>query len=421
MEVKGILKDQKSEIKDIINRKNIVKRDAQTHFKNIFQSKLVKITTGIRRSGKSIFTYIILKNESFGYVNFDDDRLIDVKSDDIFSALLEIHGNKLKVLFFDEIQNLDNWELFINRLNRLGYNIFITGSNSKLLSKELATHLTGRHISMEIFPFSFAEYLKAIKFDEDLETARGTSLAKHELENYLLNGGFPEIVVEKENPKIYLRELYRKIVERDIILRYNIAYKKTFKEISLSMLSNPGRLISYNKIKRQFKLGSDHTVKNYLSYLEESYLILPLNKFSYKPREIESSEKKIYAIDTGMANHAGIKSTKDNGPLLENIIAIELFRRKSFNQNMEIYYWKDYQQREVDFVVKEGLKVKQLMQATYISNREQIKPREIRGLLEASKELKCNNLIIITWDCEGEERIDGKKIKFIPLWKWLLS
>ncbi len=420
MDIKRILKDQRAELEETMNTGKIVGREAEQHFKIQAQSKLIKITTGVRRAGKSIFTHMILKNKEFGYVNFDDERLINVGADEIYSVLIEVYGKELRIIFFDEIQNLESWELFVNRLKRTGFNIFITGSNSKLLSKELATHLTGRHFAIELFPFSFREYLSAVGFNEDLETTRGVSLIKHELENYIHDSGFPEVVVERENPGIYLRELYKNIVERDIVVRYGINYKRAFKEIALSVISNPGRQISYNKIKRQFNLGSDHTVKNYLSYMEEAYLIFLLDKFSYKPKDVQRSEKKVYIIDTGIVNHAGMQFREDRGHFIENLVAVELFRRRAFNPALEVYYYKDYRNREVDFVIKDGLKVKQLVQVCYSLADEDTRKREIRALIEASGELKCDDLLIITWDEGGEEVVDGKKVKIVALWKWLL-
>ncbi len=178
MEYKRILKDQISELEEMMRSKKIVEREVQTSFKNIISSKLIKITTGVRRCGKSVFTYNILKNK-FGYVNFDDERLININPDEILSTLIEIHGEDLKTIFFDEIQNLKNWELFVNRLKRQGYDIFITGSNSRLLSKELATHLTGRHLSMEMYPFSFKEYLKAINFNQRIPHSSTVGLDRY--------------------------------------------------------------------------------------------------------------------------------------------------------------------------------------------------------------------------------------------------
>ena len=421
MELTQLLRDQKQELEEGLKDKKIVKREAESHFKNILNSKLVKVVSGIRRCGKSVFTYMLLQNKNFAYVNFDDERLYNFDANQILSSFYEVYGKKFNFIFMDEIQNLENWELFVNRLHRTGFNLFITGSNAKLLSKELATHLTGRHITIELFPFSFKEYLKTINFKEDVRTTKGIGILKRELRNYLNLGGFPEIIVEKEDPKIYTRELYRKIIERDIVSRYSISYKKTFREIAMSLLSNPGRSISYNKIKKQFAIGSEHTVKNYLSYLEEAYLIFLLSRFSYKPVEVEKSDKKVYVLDIGIINNLSFKTTKDYGHIYENLVAIELLRQKSFNPFLEIYYWKNIQHEEVDFVVKQGLKVKQLIQVCYNIDDYDTKKRELRALLKASKELRCKNLLVITQDKEGEEIIKNKTVKYISLWKYLLE
>lgn len=421
MEVKQILVDQFNEIEEKIKSTRTIKREFEDEAKERAKSKLIKVTTGIRRAGKSFFTHFLLKGRAFGYVNFDDEVIADTDPNKILSSLLEIHG-KINVVFMDEIQNLRKWELFVNRLHRAGYDVFITGSNAKLLSSDLATHLTGRHIPLELFPFSFREYLMSADFNEDVESTRGKSLLKHELDNYIKSGGFPEVVVEKENPRIYLKELYRNIIEKDIVFKHNLKYKKTFKEVAFTVLSNFGGYVSYNKLKNQFSLGSDHTIKNYLSYLNESYLILPISKFSFKSREIEKSNKKIYVIDTGIINNAAINFTPNSGKIIENIAAVELLRRKSYRYlDWEIFYWKDSQQNEVDFVIKEGHVIKELIQATYASSINDIEKRELKALIKAGAELKCNNLSIITWDYEGEENIENKKICFTPLWKWLLK
>ncbi len=414
-----VLSDQKQELIDIFKDKKLLEREAEYYFKDIINSKLIKIISGVRRCGKSVLTYLFLKNKNFAYINFDDERLFDVDANKILPSFYEIYGKDFKYIFLDEIQNLNNWELFVNRLHRNGFNLLITGSNSKLLSKELATHLTGRHLVIELFPFSFKEYLNTINFSEDIRTTRGKSILKRELKNYINFGGFPEIIVDKENQKIYLRELYRKIIERDIISRHNISYKKTFREISFTLISNPGRKISYNKIKNQFKLGSEHTTKNYLFYLEEAYIIFLLNRFSHKPIEIEKSEKKVYVIDTGIINSLSAKFSKDYGHLYENLVAVELLRKKSFNTDLEIYYWKNLQHEEVDFIVKDKLKIMQLIQVCYNIEDTDVKKREIRSLLKATKELKCKNLLVITENFEGVEVINGKKIKYVPLSIWL--
>lgn len=425
MELVALLRDQKLELIELLKDKNIIKREAQEHYKDIHESHLIKVIIGVRRCGKSVLTNIFLQGKKFAYMNFDDERLSNYDTTQILSSFYEIYGKDVKTLFLDEIQNLEKWELFANRLKRLNFNIYITGSNSKLLSKELATHLTGRHIEIELFPFSFREYLMAINFKEETESSIGKGSIKHELKNYLDNGGFPEIIVEKENSKRYLRDLYGKIIERDIINRYDISYKKTFKEIAMALLSNPGGYISYNRLKKQFNIKSDHTVKNYISYLEEAYLIFLLNRFSYKPVEIEKSEKKVYAIDTGIINNVSIKLSNDYGGIYENSVAIELLRKKSFNSNLHIYYWKNEKHEEVDFAIKEDLKVKQLIQVCYRIDNIKTKEREIRALLKASKELNCRNLLVITEDAEEEQEVSWfgvkRKVRFLPLWKWLLE
>ena len=425
MEIAQLLRDQKQELEEGIKNKKIIKRDAEDNFKNILNSKLIKIISGVRRCGKSTFAHMLLRDKNFAYLNFDDDRLIGLDTSKILPSFYEVYGKSFDFIFLDEVQNLENWELFVNRLHRTGFKLFITGSNSKLLSKELATHLTGRHITIELFPFSFHEYLNGIDFKEDIKTTRGESLLKHELKKYLDIGGFPDVIIEKEDPKIYIRELYTKIIDRDIISRYNISHKKTFKEIAMTLISSPARSISYNRMKNQFKIGSEHTIKNYLLHLEEAYLIFMLNRFSYKPVEIEKSEKKVYVIDPSVINSMSIKFTKDSGHIYENTVAIELLRRKSSNKNLNLYYWKNQQHEEVDFVLKEGLKVVQLIQVCQNISDSKTKEREIKALTKAGKELKCKNLTIITENCESTEKIslhsEDYTLKFIPLSKWLLN
>jgi predicted AAA+ superfamily ATPase len=425
MDLKQVIEDQKEELFETMGDKKLITREFQSEFKEFDSSKLVKVVTGIRRAGKSVFLYQFLKDRTFAYLNFDDDRLGDVKPDDILKTFYDIYGTHFNIIFFDEIQNLPRWELFVNRLKRSDFNVFITGSNAKLLSTELATHLTGRHLAMEIYPFSFREYLTARQVDINLNTSKGKSLIKHELGRFVQEGGFPEVVVEQENYRLYLKALYRQILESDILTRRKIAYKKAFKEVSASLINNSGNLMTYNKIKKQFNFKSEHTVKNYISYLHEAYLIITISKFSFKPVEIEKSPKKVYSIDTGLINSISKKFFSNIGKLYENIVAIELKRKQSLDETMEIYYYKNPQNYEVDFLIKRDLDFSQLIQVCYDIRDTGTKDREIRGLLHASKDLKCDNLLIITGDYEGVEKAEWFNMKgriiFLPLWRWLLE
>lgn len=428
MDVKNIqtvISDQKEEIQRVFTDEHIIKREFLDTWKKSVDSKLIKVITGVRRSGKSIFSLQLLNEREYAYINFDDERLIGLKSTDlnlVIESFYQLYGD-LKYIFLDEIQNITGWELFVNRLKRQGFNVVITGSNANLLSRELATHLTGRYVNMEIFPFSFREFLSFEKFkdmNDDFHSTRQKSLIIKKLNEYIKQGGFPEAIKDKELSKNYLSTLYSTILTKDVISRYKINYITTLREISNYLLSNFSRYITFNKIKNNFNLKSPHTSKKYVSYLEEAYLFFLLDKFSFKYKEVAASPKKVYAIDTGIINVMAFKSSENIGRLIENIVAIELLRKRIFNPLTEIYYWKDYQQKEVDFVLKEGPKVKQLIQVCYTSDPSEIHKREYKSLAKASKELQCDDLLIITWDYEAKETIDEKEITFVPLWKWLL-
>jgi len=424
--LQAIVGDQREVIKRIFTEEKIVEREFLDTWKKLIDSNLIKVITGIRRSGKSIFSLQLLGKRDYAYINFDDERLVGLKTVDlniILETFYQLIGD-FKYIILDEIQNIEKWELFVNRLQRQGLNVILTGSNAKLLSRELATHLTGRYISMEIFQFSFREFLAYENFkmtNEDFYSIKKKSLLIRKLREYISLGGFPEVVKEKELSKQYLPTLYSTIITKDIVSRYKINFATTFREISNYLLSNYSKYITFNKIKNTFGLKSPHTAKKYISYLQESYLFFLLDKFSYKYKEVTASPKKVYAIDTGMINILAFESGKNFGRLIENIVAIDLQRKKIINPMLEFYYWKDYQQREVDFVVKKGLNVEQLIQVTAASEKNEIEKREYTSLLKASKELRCNNLLMVTWDYESQETIEGKKIIFVPLWKWLIS
>ena len=416
--IKQILLEQEEEINEIFKGK-IIKREIETSLKGILTSNLIKVIMGVRRCGKSVLAHQLLKGKNYGYVNFDDERLVGVKAEnlnDFLEVLKEIKAD-FKYLLLDEIQNVDKWELFVNRLKRRGYNIFISGSNSKLLSRELATHLTGRHLSIELYPFSFREFLLYEDFVIDRDSFYITekkAQIKRLLEKYLEIGGMPE-VFKIEAKKSYLRELFDKIIMRDIVARYNIKYVNDLKEIALYSISNFSSKITYHKIKNIFEIKSIHTVKNYIDYLQEAYLIFLLTPFSFKLKEQIKQARKVYCIDTGFINALVPKITFDKGRLMENLVFLELKR-----QSKEIYFYSK-PTYEVDFLVREGLGIKQLIQVCFSISDEATRKREIKALLKASEELRCKNLTIITWDEEGEEKSNSKIIKIVPLWKWLLT
>lgn len=421
--IKQIIIDQRAELQKIYRKEKIIKREVLDEYKSYLTSDQIKVITGPRRAGKSILCCQLLEDQNFAYINFDDENLVGLRKEDlnrVLKAFYEIYG-KPEFIFLDEVQNIDGWELFVNRIKRTGFNVIVTGSNANLLSTELATHLTGRHLALELFPFSFREHLDffGIVHDKRHFTTEEAALIERELEKYVTTGGFPETYKEPD-PKRYLSSLYSSIVTKDILLRHNVRLIKVLKEFSNYLLSNFSCRMTSNKLKNIFGLRSVHTAQNYLSYLEESYLIFLIEKFSFKAKMKITAPRKVYPIDTGLIHTFPGRGTKDIGRLYENIVAIELLRKRAVLPDLGIYYWQDYSGKEVDFVLKRGMSVSQLIQVCFGLENYDTKMREYKSLVKASDELKCDDLLIITSEKKGTEAIKDKKIKVIPLWEWLL-
>jgi uncharacterized protein len=413
--IKDTILLQKRELKDLFKEKYLHREEITLDLSN----NLIKVIIGPRRAGKSFFSLHALKEkEKFGYVNFDDEILIETEDyDEIISAINAVYDNP-KVLFLDEIQNLNKWEFFVNRLQRQGFKIILTGSNSRLLSKELGTHLTGRHLQLIVLPFSFKEYLNLEK--NELTTTE----IKEKLNKYMVYGGYPEPLIKNINYRDYLSTLFNSILFKDIVKRYKIRYPQAVEKLSEQILSNIANEYSYRSLGLISGIKSTHTTEKYISYLEESFIFFSVKRFSYKIKEQISSIKKMYCIDNGFIHAKAFNVTNNYGRLYENLVAITL-KKQELNGKINLYYWKNSQQEEVDFVIKEGTKIRQIIQVCYDLKKEETKNREIRALLKARKDLKCTNLLIINNEKEGEEDFEWfgikNKIKFIPLWKWLLK
>ncbi|MDD3976097.1 MAG: ATP-binding protein [Candidatus ainarchaeum sp.] len=395
-------------------------RDKLYNIADIINHKINIVVTGHRRSGKSTFLLQWMNkyyNSNFYYLDFSDERLVDFKTTD-FQLLYEIfleHFGEKDIFYFDELQGKKyDWNKFVNRLYSEGKRFFITGSNADLLSKEISTYLTGRHFDIMLFPFSFKEYLGYNNFNKNYKSTTGKVEVIKYFNNYIKQGGFPEVIVYK-NIDI-LDNIYQDVINNDILTRYNIKEEVEFKKMSLFLISNFSREFSYTSLKNNFNLGSTHTAKKYVSYLINSYLLFELPKYDYSLKKQETYAKKIYAIDTGLINKIAFGFSENIGRLYENLVFIELKRR-----NKNIYFWKDKLDHEVDFMTVEKNKVISLIQVTYDLSNLKTKEREIKGLLSGLDEFKLKSGIIITKDLEKEEKIDGKIIKYIPLWKWLLE
>ncbi len=416
--IKTAIVDKEEELKEKFRKENIINRELKI---NAPSGDVANVITGMRRCGKSILAFLLTKDKNSAYVNFEDERLnIEAKElNAVLEAIYELKGD-VEFIVFDEIQNVDGWERFVARL-LTRKKIIITGSNARLLSRELATFLTGRHIDYKLFPFSFREFLVFNNFKPNPYLTKDIAKTKKMLQEYLEIGGLP---LAYKHGRRFVSETYGDIIERDVVQRYRIKYRKLLKNLALYYVSNFSSYISFNGLKKLFKVKNVETVKNYSEYISNAYLLIFLRRFSFRLKEQEIAPKKVYCMDNGIITTMSFRFSKNFGRLMENLVAIELERKKSYwFANQEIYYWKDYQQREVDFVVTDGLRVKQLIQVTYASGRDEVEQREIRSLLKAAEIFKRDRpeLLVVTWDYEAEEEIGGKKIKFVPLWKWFLT
>jgi predicted AAA+ superfamily ATPase len=410
-----VILEQKDE-RDHQLQENVVIRELEDHV-NLY-SNLAQIISGIRRSGKSTLACQVYRKQNFAYINFDDERLLDCSVEDLnllLELLFQVYGD-FKYLLLDEIQNVDGWSLFVNRLLRMKLHLIITGSNSKLLSVELATHLTGRFSSIELFPFSFKEYLAYKQFSFGSQTTKEKGLLKGLYTEYSKSGGFPE-VVRGEPLEEYIAALFEAIVTRDIIFRHNIRYIRTFRDIAIHLINNFASELSFNRIKTVFGLGSENTAKTYVSYLEEAYLILSLPKFSFKKQE-QLRYRKIYAVDPAFISVISTGFSENSGKILENIVFLEL-RRRAIYGNYEIYYYK--KQFEIDFVLYSKGHVIELIQVCENLMDKKTRNREIRSLVNASSELKSGNLKIITSDEDEIIKENGLSIKVMPVIRWLIE
>jgi uncharacterized protein len=391
----------KSQSEYILNSDYGIPREETAQIKIPF--KFTIVISGIRRSGKStLLRQLISRFKNFHYFNFEDVRAFGFELGD-FKRLEEIFAAKSgsNIYFFDEIQNVANWEIFVRTLVDKKKKVIITGSNASLLSKEIGTKLTGRHIRYELFPFSYSEYLTFSRRKPSIKSFK----------SYFLNGGFPEYL--KNNNDLILQELFNDIIARDIIVRYNLRNSKVVKDIALYLLSNVGKEFTFHRLRKLYEIGSANSVINLLNYYEDSYLLFTIPQFDYSFRKQIVNPKKIYAVDTGFIRANSVSFSRDEGRLLENVVFLQLKR-----ESKEIFYFR--KNNECDFITKDAKQRLNAYQVCYKLEDEN-KEREINGLLDALDYLKLKSGFILTFNQDDEFNIREKKIIVIPVWKWLLT
>ncbi len=378
------------------------------------------VISGIRRSGKSTLLRQIMGkfyDKDVYYLSFEDERLLKFGHQDfnaLYEVFMELFGEK-KVFFFDEIQNVKNWEAFVRRMQDAGHKFFITGSNASLLSRELGTKLTGRCVNIALLPFSFKEFLhfKGQSVTKNtLSVTKGRSLVKRLFNEYVEYGGMPEYLKYRD-PSI-LKRTYEDILYRDIAVRHEIKAVRELRELALYFMSNPGCVFSYNNLKNMLQLGSVNTVKSYVDYLEDSFLLFTANVFSFSLKKQFVTQRKAYCIDNGIMNSVSFRFSQNKGRFLENMVFVELQRRYN-----EVYYYKTNNGREVDFLVRQNKKNTMLIQVTESLAGEAVRQRETDALLDAMTELNVQKALILTDNQEETFKNKGKAVSVIPAYKYL--
>ena len=409
-----ILLDQKE---TFAAKTGLIERDIS--LEDALKTSLVVIITGVRRCGKSSLLFLIkekmeLDDAGYCYFNFDDERIVDDVSllENIDNLHKEIYGTE-PVLFLDEIQNITGWEKFVNRMYEQGRKVFVTGSNASILSSEIATSLTGRNKVIELMPFSFNEYLRFNNISIDLKRLSSKKRVQitGAFDKFMAEGGFPLVV--KENDAEILTGYFQDIFYRDIIARYRLGQVDEIKQIGIYFLSNIAKKFSYSTLQKISSVKSLSSIKNYLTYYSGSFLFYYLNKFDFSITKQILNPKKVFAIDQGFIHKIGFNFSANKGRVLENIVFLELKRRKK-----EVYYFEG--KGECDFVVKQGTHIVQAVQVTYLLNNDNLK-RETEGLFEAMATYNLTNALLLYYDKDLEENQIPEGITTLPVWKWLLT
>jgi predicted AAA+ superfamily ATPase len=394
----------------------------------------IKVITGVRRSGKSTLLFQTINHlinkgiapDNILLLNFDFDSFRGITLDDLFKGYLEASGAPPTEthIFLDEVHFRDDWQRWVRRLYdmREVKQIFITDSSSRLLSGEYAKILTGRIITKILYPLSFKEFLtfKGIVYEPRYITLKSEAAVKRSLREFMQYGGFPEVVQKDEYGKqLMLKEYFSNILHKDIGERFRVNQTKISEvaEYLLSCFSSP---VSLRAIRNNFGVGVG-TASKYTAALEEVFLYSFLRKYSPSLKTQIKDIKKVYCIDAGIINTAGFNLSENIGRVAENTVYLELKRRQQQNPSQQLYYHRDQQQKEVDFVVKENLKIRQLIQVCWSTQDQKTEKREAEAILKAGRQLKCANLLIITEDEEKTEKTNNTTINYTPLWKWLIQ
>ena len=415
--MKTIILNQRKERDELMSRSYLTRRMTQ-ETDILLKSPLIKLITGPRRVGKSTQALQMLRTKNFAYLNFDNQSLLESWDSDLVMRVLDEVYPGYEYLLLDEVQNLDSWDLWVSRLYRMGKNLVITGSNAKMLSSEMATVLTGKYLQLEVLPFSLVEYFDWNGLDIHSEKAEDKVEAEVMCDDYMRNGGYPEVVRVRQLTRSYLDTLFDSIVWKDIAKRHNVRKITELNNLAMYLVSNFCNPFTANEIKDVLGLSSVNTTKNFLEYLREPYLFYYLPRYNNKLRLMQNSPRKVYVVDNGFVTAKAFAHSENLGRLLENEVFVELLRR-GYDTEKSLFYYKTRNDKEIDFVIRKGYQIERLIQVCYDMSSPKTEKREIDALVEGGGELKCTNMVVIT---NNDERIieqKGCKINVMPVRKFL--
>jgi hypothetical protein len=414
--MKNIIFNQKAE-RDELMARPYQQRQTRHDVEEMLANPLIKLITGPRRVGKSVFALLMLQGRNFAYLNFDDAQLLDSWNEDlVMSALDDIYPG-YDYLLLDEVQNLPNWDMWVSKLYRRGKNLVITGSNAKLLSSEMATALTGRYLKIEMLPFSLDETMKWN--DIDIHAPRKEQPAKVAVlaDDYMRNGGYPETIKARAITKSYLSTLFDSILLKDVAKRHSVRNTADLYNLAAYLLTNFCNPISSNVLSTELGLSSVATTRKFCDYLAEPYLFFYLPRFNNKLKLMNKAPRKVFVVDNGFVQSAAFNLSENLGRLLENQIFVELMRR-GYEPGNTLFYYRTRNDKEIDFVARRGTKVEQLIQVCYDITSEKTRKRELDALVEAADELNCDNLLVITKDADEVTAWKGRNIIIVSIIKF---
>ena len=414
--MKTIILNQRKERDELLSRPYLTRRNSQDA-DMLLGSHLIKLITGPRRVGKSTQALLMLRNKNFAYLNFDSQALLDAWDANLVMRMLDDVYPGYEYILLDEVQNLDAWDLWVSELYRLGKNLVITGSNAKMLSSEMATVLTGKYLQVEMLPFSLEEFFDWNKIDlKELKPEQQTD-ASVLTDDYMRNGGYPEVVASRQLTRSYLDTLFDSIVWKDVSKRHNVRNITDLNNLAMYLVSNFCNPVTANDLTEELGFSSVNTTKKFMDYLHEPYLFYYLPRYNNKLKLMKKAPRKVYVVDNGFVAAKAFTLSENMGRLLENQVFIELIRR-GYDTDKTMFYYRSRNDKEVDFVLRKGPHIERLVQVCYDMNSPKTEKREVDSLVECAGELKCDHLVIVT---NNDERIiekDGYKIDFIPISKF---